>query len=121
MIVRTWLTRIDESRAAEYAEFAQQRSLPMFQSQPGFAGVLFGAQPGNRVVITFWDDSRAIEALDTSESYQATVAAIEARGFLRGQSSVEVFEVQAAMLDCKRLALPDGRTGDKAKRRQKSR
>ena len=113
MIVRTWLTRIDESRAAEYAEFAQQRSLPMFQSQPGFAGVLFGAQPGNRVVITFWDDSRAIEALDTSESYQATVAAIEATGFLRGQSSVEVFEVQAAMLDGKRLALPEGRTVDK--------
>jgi heme-degrading monooxygenase HmoA len=107
MIVRTWLTRIDESRSAEYAQFAQKRSLPMFRSQPGFAGVLFAAQPGTRLVITFWDDTRAVEALDTSESYQATVAAIEATGFLRGQSSVDVFEVQAGIMDYTSLALPD--------------
>jgi heme-degrading monooxygenase HmoA len=109
MIIRTWLTPIDERRAAEYEQFAQQRSLPMFRSQPGFAGVLFAAQPGNRIVITFWDDSRAVEALDTSDSYQATVAAIEATGFLQGQSRVEVFEVQAAMLDCDPSRLPTGR------------
>jgi heme-degrading monooxygenase HmoA len=106
MIIRTWLTRIDERGAAEYEEFAKQRSLPMFRSQPGFAGVLFGAQPGNRVVITFWDDTRAVEALDTSESYQATIVAIEATGFLRGRSSVEVYEVQTAILDCEPFALP---------------
>jgi heme-degrading monooxygenase HmoA len=96
MIVRTWLTRIDESRAADYEAFAQQRSLPMFRSMPGFAGVLFGARDGARVVITLWDDLQAIDALENSESYQSTVAAIAATGFLEGDSSVEVVELQGA-------------------------
>jgi heme-degrading monooxygenase HmoA len=99
MILRSWHTRIDESRAAEYETFARQRSVPMFRASPGFAGCLFGGEPGARVVITLWDDLGAIEALENSESYQDTVAAIAATGFLEGDSSVSVFELQGAMLD----------------------
>lgn len=32
-IVRIWRTRVDPKRAAEYERFAQEQSLPMFQSQ----------------------------------------------------------------------------------------
>ena len=99
MIVRTWLTRIDESRAAEYEAFVRQRSVPMFRSMPGFEGVMFGARHGARMVITLWDDLGAIEALENSESYQNTVAAIAATGFLEGNSSVDVFELEGATLD----------------------
>jgi len=98
MILRTWLTRIDESRAGEYEAFARQRSVPMFRSMPGFAGVLFGARAGERVVITLWDDLEAIEALENSESYQSTVAAIAATGFLEGDSSVDIVELDGAIL-----------------------
>jgi SAM-dependent methyltransferase len=99
MIVRIWRTGIDEARAHDYQEFARQRSLPMFRSQPGFAGVLFAARPGQRVVITLWADQTAVQALDASDTYQATVAAIEAQGFLRGNGEVEVFELDGGLID----------------------
>lgn len=99
MIVRVWRTRIDESRADDYREFARDRSVPMFCSQPGFAGVLFGARDGERAVITIWADRTAAEALSNSESYQTTVAAIGASGLLIGESSVEIFELEGAVLD----------------------
>jgi heme-degrading monooxygenase HmoA len=99
MILRVWRTRIDESRADDYREFARGRSVPMFRSQPGFVGGLFGARHGERAVITIWEDRTAAEVLSSSESYQITVAAIEASGFLIGESSVEMFELEGAVLD----------------------
>jgi hypothetical protein len=45
-------------------------------------------------VITLWDDAEAAAALDASETYAETVAAIVATGFLRGESTVEVFDVE---------------------------
>ncbi len=98
MIVRIWLTGIEELRAEEYTQFANQNSVPMFLAQPGFAGVLFTARPGERAVITFWEDHASAEALDTSETYRSTVAAIEATGFLQGRSTVEVFELEGVVM-----------------------
>jgi heme-degrading monooxygenase HmoA len=98
MVVRIWRTEIDVRRADEYREFAHSRSLPMFRAQPGFAGVLFAGQGSERVVITLWRDVAAAEALDHSETYSATVAEIEATGFLRGDSSVEVLELERVFL-----------------------
>jgi heme-degrading monooxygenase HmoA len=80
MIVRVWLTGIDELRAEEYTQVANQKSVPMFRAQPGFAGVLFTARAGGRAVITFWEDHASAEALDTSATYKTTIAAIEATG-----------------------------------------
>lgn len=71
----------------------------MFRSQPGFAGVLFAARPGQRAVITLWADRAAIQALDNSDSYQATVAAIEAEGFLTGKAEVELFELEGGLIE----------------------
>jgi heme-degrading monooxygenase HmoA len=92
LIVRIWRTGVDPDRALEYREFAQSRSLPMFRNQPGFRGVLFSAAGAVRIVITLWDDAEAAAALDASETYAETVAAIVATGFLRGESTVEVFD-----------------------------
>jgi heme-degrading monooxygenase HmoA len=99
MIARIWRTEIDETRAGEYREFACSHSLPMFRAQPGFAGVLFAAQGARRAVITLWDDLAAATALDDSASYNATVAAIEGTGFLRGDSAVEVLELEGVFLE----------------------
>jgi heme-degrading monooxygenase HmoA len=98
VVVRIWRTEIDVRRADEYREFAHSRSLPMFRAQPGFAGVLFAGQGSERVVITLWRDVAAAEALVRSEAYNATVAEIQATGFLRGDSSVEVLELEGGFL-----------------------
>ena len=94
MIVRIWRTGIDPARASEYQRFAEERSLPMFRAQPGFRGVLFTtAADGGRAVISFWDDERAIELLDRSESYRDTASALGSSGILRGDQMVEVLDV----------------------------
>src|SRR5215510_4968167 len=85
MIVRIWRTRIDQARAGEYRDFAHSRSLPMFRAQPGFAGALFTARRAERAVITLWRDLASAQALGHSSAYQATVAEIEATGFLQGR------------------------------------
>lgn len=97
--LRIWRTRIDPSRAAEYGRFAQERSLPMFRRQPGFRGVAFAGDGAIRVVLTFWADARDALALAGSEDYRATVASIEAAGFLRPPQDVELLEVQATWPD----------------------
>jgi hypothetical protein len=95
MIVRIWRTQIDETRAADYRDL----SLPMFRAQRGFDGVFFAARRAERAVISFWRDLSSVEALDVSSTYQATVAEIEATGMLRGESAVEVLEIEEGFFD----------------------
>lgn len=97
-VLRIWRTGIDESRADEYREFARRNSVPMFSSQRGFLGVLFAAAPRQRAVVTLWASRAAADALERSSSYRHTVAAIEAAGFLDGESHVELFELQDASM-----------------------
>lgn len=111
LVLRIWQTGIDESRADEYRTFARRRSTPMFSSQPGFLGVVFAAAPRQRSVLTLWESRAAAHALEQSESYRHTVAAIEAAGFLVGASHVEIFELEAASLK-DRLAEALSRVGD---------
>lgn len=99
MIIRIWRTQIDEARAHAYRDFAHATSLPMFRAQPGFAGVLFAARGSERAVITLWRDSAAVLALERSKSYRATVAEIEATGFLMQHGVVEVLEVEELHLE----------------------
>src|ERR671915_1195158 len=99
MVARIWRTQIDETRADDYRRFAQQKSLPMFRDQRGFIGVLIAADRGERAVITLWRDIACAQALDQSETYKSTVAEIEASGFLHGESSVEVFELEGFFLE----------------------
>jgi len=57
-----------------------------------------------RAVITLWRDLTAVDALDDSPTYKATTEEIEATGFLRGQSTVEVLELEGVVLDPKALS-----------------
>jgi hypothetical protein len=98
MVVRIWRATIDVTRAEDYLDFARSRSLPMFRAQSGFAGVLFAAQGAERTVITLWRDVAAAQALDHSPTYNATVAEIEATGFLREVSTAEVLELEGVFL-----------------------
>jgi heme-degrading monooxygenase HmoA len=99
LIARIWRTRIDETRADEYLEFANSRSLPMFRSQQGFVGILFARQRSERAVISLWRDLTSAQALDQSPTYRATVAEIEATGFILGPSTIDVLEVEQILLE----------------------
>lgn len=99
MNVRVWRTQIDPTRSDEYRNFALAQSLQMFRKQSGFAGVLFAAAGTERAVITLWRDLAAAEALRNSRSYITTVEEIEASGFLTGESTIEVFELEAVFLE----------------------
>ena len=48
--------------------------------------------------MTLWESRAAAEALEASEPYRRTVAAIEAAGVLEGESHVETFDVQGTLL-----------------------
>jgi heme-degrading monooxygenase HmoA len=98
VVLRIWRTGIDESHADEYRQFARRNSAPMFAAHRGFLGVMFAAAPGQRAVMTCWESSAAAGALAASSRYQQTVAAIEAAGFLKGESTVEIFEIQDAFM-----------------------
>ena len=92
-VVRVWRTKIDPARASEYDVFARTKSVPMFRAQPGFKGVFFASDGSHRAVVTLWRDRAAVEALARSTTYHATVAEIEATGFLSGESSVELYDI----------------------------
>lgn len=95
MLVRIWRTGVDASRLAEYGEFERERSLPMFREQRGLLGVLFLREADDRAAaLTLWEDEEAVQALATSPSYRETVEALLATGLLRGEQTVEVFEVK---------------------------
>jgi heme-degrading monooxygenase HmoA len=92
-VVRTWRTEIDPSHADEYDDFARTKSLRMFRAQPGFRAVLFSSYGVVRLVVTFWQDRESVEALQSSPTYAATVNEIEGSGFLRGNQTVEAFDI----------------------------
>lgn len=92
-VVRIWRTEIDPARAAEYDEFARTKSLPMLRTQAGLVAVLFTSRGTERAVITLWEDWKSVDALGTSARYETTVNEIEAAGFLRGEQSVDAFDI----------------------------
>jgi heme-degrading monooxygenase HmoA len=97
--VRIWRTRIDVNRLDEYERFVDEQSLPMFNAQEGFRGVVYSRRGDRVAVLSFWRDQTAVDALDTSATYQRAVKSIEATGFLIGDSSLEAFEIHAGALD----------------------
>jgi heme-degrading monooxygenase HmoA len=89
VIVRIWRAQIDPARADEYERFARERSLPMFRSHDGFRGCAFLRDGAERMVITLWEGVEDVAALERSDRYRETVAAIMRTGFIRSaQDSV---------------------------------
>ncbi|MHA7984328.1 hypothetical protein ACX9R5_00855 [Rathayibacter sp. CAU 1779] len=67
-VLRLWRTRIVVAREAEYQQFANERSLPMFRLQPGFLGLYFAGAGDERLLATLWESASAAAALDESPS-----------------------------------------------------
>ncbi|MCB8818997.1 antibiotic biosynthesis monooxygenase family protein [Microvirga rosea] len=103
MKCRIWRTQVIPGRFEDYERFARETSLPMFQSQTGYRGVIMAGDGPERLVITFWDSDEAIAALDSSPSYRNTVSKIVATGFLTGAQSVEVYDTHLSDVDAIRL------------------
>jgi len=85
-----------------YETFAREVSLPMFLAQQGYLGCVMSRDDSQAMVLTFWRDKTAIDALESSSSYQATVARILAAGLLEEPQSTEVTEVH--LLNLARLS-----------------
>ena len=98
MLQRTWRCTIDPDRAGDYEDFAREVSLPMFRIQPGFRGCLMARRGAECEVLTLWDGPEAIEALNGSDSYHATVAKILATGFIRQEQGTTITQVHLASL-----------------------
>jgi heme-degrading monooxygenase HmoA len=93
LLMRTWRTQIDDSRALDYENFARNVSLPMFRRHDGFLGVFLAGTGCQRAVVTLWASRAAAASLEASADYQATVNAIEAAGFLRPPQRTELLDV----------------------------
>jgi heme-degrading monooxygenase HmoA len=98
MIARIWRTRIDECRAADYETFISCKSMPMFRSQHGFLGALFGRDGTERVVISLWRDRSSVGALARSPGYTRTVWELEATRMLAGATSVQVLQLDQVLI-----------------------
>ncbi|MGE0240725.1 MAG: antibiotic biosynthesis monooxygenase [Parvibaculaceae bacterium] len=99
MIARLWKTGLKPGRLAAYEAFAREISLPMFRDQDGFLGCVMSRHDDRALVLTFWRDAAAVEALKRSPSYQATVDRILAADLLAGEQSTEVSDVHLLALD----------------------
>ncbi|HUQ18405.1 MAG TPA: antibiotic biosynthesis monooxygenase [Gemmatimonadaceae bacterium] len=99
MIARIWTTRVIAGRESEYQQFANTRSTEMFKQQPGCLGVLMlrGAD-GTFSALSLWHSSTDADALANSESYLATVAALNQLSVLTGESTVVRFQVHGGSL-----------------------
>ncbi len=110
-LLRIWRTQVDRDRLDEYERFAAERSLPTFREQDGFLGVFFARRGAECLVVTLWRDEDAVTRLARSSTYAETVDAITAAGFLVGEASVEVFELQGASLATAAAELVAGGSG----------
>jgi hypothetical protein len=63
----------------------------MFRAHTNSVGATTGSTTdgSGRLVVTLWTDEHAVAALERSETYLETVRAIEATGFLVGETSLE--------------------------------
>jgi heme-degrading monooxygenase HmoA len=103
MKCRIWRTQVVQDRFEEYERFARDISLPMFQSQAGYRGVMMAGDGPDRIVITLWENDDSLAALDASSTYRDTVSKIIATGFLMGDQSVEVYDTHLSDLDAIRV------------------
>ncbi|GEM_PF-959530 len=98
MIIRIWRAEVDPSRVAQYEEFAREHSLPMFRKQRGLLGVVFSRASNRALVLTIWENQEAIADLEASPTYRDTVTRIHRAGFVREDTTVELFDVHGGTL-----------------------
>lgn len=99
MIVRVWRAKLNPARLEGYRHFERAQCLPMFFRQPGFLGGLFLREAVDRAVsLTLWEDSGAVEALESSPSYRKMTREMVEEALFAGEPSVEIWEVQSGEL-----------------------
>jgi heme-degrading monooxygenase HmoA len=104
VILRVWHARINPARIDEYRRFEAEQYLPMLHKQSGFLAVLFLRQTGHHAAsLTIWEDSGAVEAVESSPSYQRVVRELMGSDLLAGEQSEEVFEVEGGDLRAETL------------------
>lgn len=91
-VTRLWRTAVVPDRVRAFERFATAISLPMFQSQLGFAGAIMMREGGDCVVLTLWKDEASASALARSDSYLETVRHISAQGFLIGEQVLRTYD-----------------------------
>jgi SAM-dependent methyltransferase/heme-degrading monooxygenase HmoA len=106
MIGRLWMTGLKAGRGGAYEAFAREISLPMFCTQGGFLGCVMGRDEETGLVITLWEDENAVNALDSSPSYNETVAKILAADVLTAEQATRVGKVH--LLHLEHIPLSDG-------------
>ena len=94
MLARLWTTGLRPGRVDAYDSFARDVSLPMFHEQDGFMGCVMVRSGDDGLVLTFWRDQRAIDALETSRSYRATVERIQDTHLLAGSQRTAIYQLQ---------------------------
>ena len=99
MILRVWRVKIDPARLDEYHRFEQERCMPMLRKQPGLLEVLFLRQAeGHAASLTVWEDAGALEALQSSPSYQEITHELAESALQAGAQTMEVFEIEGGDL-----------------------
>jgi heme-degrading monooxygenase HmoA len=99
VILRVLRARIDPARHDEYQRFEQERCMPMLRKQPGLLEVLFVRQAGGHAAsLTVWEDAGAVEALQSSPSFQEITHELAESALQTGDQSVEVFEIEGGDL-----------------------
>lgn len=99
MVLRIWHAALNPIHLGEYRRFEAERSLPMLHKQPGFLGVFFvRAARESAVSFTIWEDGGAVEALQSSPSYQQEARELAESGLLAGEPSVMILEVEGGDL-----------------------
>lgn len=108
--VGSWRARVALARLDQYLRFVDEQSLPRFQRQQGFLGVICSRLGDDVAVLSFWRDEAAVDALDTSATSQHAVPTIGETGFLIGDSGLDVFEIHAGVVHrASALVAQDGR------------
>jgi heme-degrading monooxygenase HmoA len=93
MLARLWTTGLRPDRVDAYEPFARDVSLPMFREQDGFMGCVMVRSGHEGLVLTFWRDQGAIDALETSRSYRGTVERIQSAELLAGAQRTAIYQL----------------------------
>ena len=93
MLARLWTTGLRPDRLDAYESFARDVSLPMFRQQDGFMGCAMLRSGHEGLVLTFWRDQSAIDALETSPSYRDTVKRIQEANLLADAQHTAIYQL----------------------------
>jgi heme-degrading monooxygenase HmoA len=101
VLIRLWHTGVKRDGMAEYEEFERNVSLAMFNQQPGCLGVLFLRSREGCAALSLWRAESDIAALESSPTYQQTVARLMASGLLEGEQRIEIFDYAGGAADAR--------------------